>query len=51
MSYIKKTDDDAICYDIHMNVERLAPDWTVPEEVLSVSKYKKICMKCENHKE
>ena len=48
---LKKPIDDAICYDIHMNVEGLASDWTVPEEVLSVSEYKKICMKCENHKE
>lgn len=48
---LKKQIDDAICYDIHMNVEGLAPDWTVPKEVLLVSEYKKICMKCGNHKE
>nr|DAV10406.1 MAG TPA: hypothetical protein [Caudoviricetes sp.] len=31
---LKKQIDNAICYDIHMNVEGLAPDWTVPKEVL-----------------
>ena len=48
---LKKQIDDTVCYDILMNVEGLAPDWTVPKEVFSVSEYKKICMNCENHKE
>lgn len=48
---LKKQIDDAVCYDILMNVEGLAPDWIVPKEVFSVSEYKKICMNCENHKE
>ena len=26
--------DEGICYDIHMNVEGLAPEWTIPEKVL-----------------
>ena len=25
--------DEGICYDIHMNVEGLAPEWTIPEKV------------------
>ena len=48
---LKKKIDDAICYDIHMNAEGLAPDWTVSEEVRLVPEYEKICMACENHRE
>ncbi len=48
---LKRRIDDTICYDIHMNVEGLAPNWTVPKEVFGVSEYKKICMKCKNHRE
>lgn len=47
----KKTIDDALCYDIHMVTEGLAPDWTVPKRVLLVPEYKEICMRCKNHKE
>lgn len=43
----KKTIDDALCYDIHMVTEGLAPDWTVPERVLSIPEYKEICMRCK----
>ena len=43
--------DDEICLDIHMNVEGLAPDWTIPEAVRKVTGYKEICLKCPNHRE
>ena len=43
--------DDGICFDIHMNVEGLAPDWTIPDEVLKIADYKQICLKCPNHRE
>nr|DAO99434.1 MAG TPA: hypothetical protein [Caudoviricetes sp.]DAZ40739.1 MAG TPA: hypothetical protein [Caudoviricetes sp.] len=43
--------EDGICFDIHMNVEGLAPDWTIPEAVLKVEDYKEICSKCSNHRE
>lgn len=43
--------DDGICYDIHMNVEGLAPDWTIPKEVLKKADYKQICLSCPNHRE
>ena len=43
--------EDGICLDIHMNVEGLAPDWTIPEAVLKVEDYKEICSKCSNHRE
>jgi hypothetical protein len=43
--------EDGICFDIHMNVEGLAPDWTIPEAVRKVTGYKKICLKCPNHRE
>ena len=37
--------------DIHMNVEGLAPDWTIPKEVLKKADYKQICLNCPNHRE
>lgn len=43
--------DDEICFDIHMNVEGLAPDDTIPEKVLHIKDYKKICLKCPEHRE
>ena len=48
---LKKQINDTVCYDVHMNVEGLAPDWTIPEEILQVPEYQKICMKCKNHRE
>lgn len=43
--------EDGICFDIHMNVEGLAPDWTIPDKVLEIPDYKKICLQCKNHRE
>ena len=43
--------DDGICFDIHMNVEGLAPDWTIPDMVLRKHDYKQICLNCPNHRE
>lgn len=43
--------EDEICFDIHMNVEGLAPDRTVPGKVLQIPDYKKICLKCPNHRD
>jgi hypothetical protein len=43
--------DEGICYDIHMNVEGLAPEWTIPEKVLETPDYKKICLQCPNHRD
>lgn len=43
--------EDGICFDIHMNVEGLAPDWTIPNKVLKKKDYKTICLKCPNHRE
>ena len=37
--------------DIHMNVEGLAPDWTIPDEVLKKMDYKNICLNCPNHRD
>ena len=37
--------------DIHMNVEGLAPEWTIPEKVLETPDYKKICLQCPNHRD
>lgn len=35
--------DDEICFDIHMNVEGLAPDWTIPDKVIKKTDYKNVC--------
>lgn len=43
--------EDDVCFDIHMKVEGLAPDWTVPKKVLSTPDYQKICTSCPNHRE
>lgn len=43
--------DEGICYDIHMNVEGLAPEWTIPKKVLKISDYKKLCLQCLNHRD
>lgn len=43
--------DDGICFDIHMNVEGLAPDWTIPDKVLNNQNYMQICLNCPNHRE
>lgn len=43
--------EDDVCFDIHMKVEGLAPDWTVPKKVLSTPDYQKICTSCPNHRD
>ena len=48
---LEKKIEEAVCFDIHMNVEGLAPDWTIPEAVRKVTGYKEICLKCPNHRE
>ena len=48
---LEKKIEDAVSFDIHMNVEGLAPDWTIPPKVLAVENYKEICLSCPNHRE
>ena len=48
---LEKKIEDAVCFDLHMNVEGMAPDWTIPPEVLAVENYKEICLSCSNHRE
>ncbi len=43
--------DDTICFDIHMVVEGMAPERTVPEKATRTNKFKEICLKCPNHRE
>lgn len=43
--------DDGICFDIHMLVDGMAPPQTVPEKVLKVKDYNKICLECPNHRD
>ena len=48
---IKTEIEDVVCFDIHMNVEGLAPDNTVPQKILTIKDYKKICLNCPNHRD
>ena len=41
--------DDGICFDIHMVVEDMAPDWTAPDKAQSREDFKEVCLKCEYH--
>lgn len=43
--------DDVICFDIHMVVEGVAPEYTAPEKAVRVPGYKDICLKCKNHRD
>lgn len=43
--------DDGICFDIHMVVEEMAPEWTAPEKAVRVPGYKDICLNCPNHRD
>ena len=43
--------DDERCFDIHMNVEGLAPDWTIPDKVIKKTDYKNVCLNCPNHRD
>lgn len=43
--------DDTICFDIHMVVEGVAPEYTAPEKVTRTPGYQDICLKCQNHRD
>ena len=43
--------DEGICFDIHMVVEEMAPEWTAPEKAVRTPGYKDICLKCPNHRD
>lgn len=43
--------DDGICFDIHMVVDGMAPEWTAPKKAVKIPGYKEICLKCPNHRE
>ena len=43
--------DDVVCFDIHMVVEGLAPDFTAPKKAIQKQGFRDICLKCSNHRE
>lgn len=43
--------DDAVCFDIHMVVERCAPEFTAPQKAVQTPDFREICMKCPNHRD
>ncbi len=47
---LKKNIDDGICFDISMVAEHLAPARTMPNEILEIKDYEKICLNCPNHR-
>jgi len=42
--------EEAVCFDIHMVAEGMAPVNTAPREAVRDSNYKEICLKCKNHR-
>lgn len=42
--------EDTVCFDIHMVVEGLAPEYTAPDKATQTPGYKEICLKCTNHR-
>lgn len=43
--------DDTICFDISMVAEHLAPNHTMPKEIIDIDNYEEICLQCQNHRE
>jgi hypothetical protein len=43
--------DDVICFDIHMVVEGMAPEFTAPKKAIDTYGYREICLECPNHRE
>ena len=43
--------DEAVCFDIHMVVEKVAPKWTAPEKAVQTPEFESICLRCPNHRE
>lgn len=43
--------DMEICFDIHMVVERDAPDWTAPKKAVSNPDFRGICLNCPYHRD
>lgn len=43
--------EDTDCFDICMVAEGLAPERTINKQVLVVKNYRKICVKCQNHRD
>lgn len=42
--------DDEICFDIHMVVDGMAPEYTAPKKVIQTERFRDICLSCPNHK-
>lgn len=43
--------DDGTCFDIHMVLEEMAPERTIPTKVLKCKEKDKICLECKHHRE
>lgn len=40
---------EEICFDINMVADDLAPEGTIPKEILKIENYKKVCQECKFH--
>lgn len=40
---------DVTCYDIHMVVEGMAPEWTAPKKATENPSRENICLNCQYH--
>lgn len=43
--------EEAVCFDIHMVVDGLAPVRTIPKRAVQKEDFKEICKNCPNHRE
>lgn len=42
---------DAVCFDISMVAEGMAPLRTAPEKAVNAPDFKRICLECPKHKD
>lgn len=48
---VGKVIEEAECFDMSMVAEGMAPQNTVPDMVIKIPEFKRICLDCPNHRE
>lgn len=43
--------EDVVCFDIHMVVEKAAPEYTAPQKAVQTPGFREICLNCPNHRD
>lgn len=41
--------EEETCFDINMVADELAPERTIPKEVIKIMNYKEVCKHCKYH--